>query len=56
MKHSEIMSRKGGQGGLKKRKKSRAEVEGLLGRSLVKVLVKVIPRSGKRPSSRRAEE
>lgn len=57
MKHSEIISRKGRQGGLKKRKKSRAEVEDLLGRSLAKVLVKVIPRSGKRrPASRKAEE
>lgn len=37
--------------------KFRADVEDLLGRHVVKVLVGVIPRPGKRkPSSRKAEE
>lgn len=57
MKHSEIISKKDGQGGVREMKKFRAEVEDLLGRHLVKVFVGVIPRSGKRkPSSRKAEE
>lgn len=57
MKHSEIISRKGRQGGRRERKKLRAVVEHLLPRSLAKVLVRVIPRSGKsRPSSKKAED
>lgn len=55
MKHSEIISRKGRQGGRRERKKLGAVVEHLLRRSLAKVLVRVIPRSGKsRPSPRKA--
>lgn len=57
MKHSAIISRKGGQGGIRERKKFRAEVDDLLGRSLAKVLVRVIPVSEeRRSSSRKAEE
>lgn len=57
MKHSEIVSRKDGQGGIRERKKFRAEVDDLLGRSVAKVLVRVIPGSGeRRSSSTKAEE
>lgn len=57
MEYSEIISRNGGQGGMRDRKKIRAEVEDLLGRRLAKVVVGVTPMSGKsKPSSRKAEE